>query len=186
MAHLPFPLSGATLVTGPSNAGKTRLTARALDAWVAEHGTDGIVVLDFAPEVDQDGTLLGGRLTRFTDISDEVWYGVLEAYAPRTAGETEEEVLTFASANARHSRHLVESMPKNPRVVFANDVTIPFQAGEVDGFCVSTLVDYCDDVDVVVCNALESDELGVNDLISRNERATLDVLRTWTDRVIEL
>ena len=35
---LPFPLAGSTLVTGPSNVGKTRLTYRALVDWVEQIG----------------------------------------------------------------------------------------------------------------------------------------------------
>ena len=184
MTDLPFPLSGRTLVTGPSNAGKTRLTARALDAWVAEHGTGGVVVLEFAPEIERDGTLLGGRLTRFTEIPTEIWDGVVDAYAPRAAGETDRETRRLASENARQSRRILSSAPEDPRAVFVNDATIPFQAE--DGFEVSALVDYWADATTVVCNAFESDELGVDDSVSRNERAALDRLRESADRVVEL
>ncbi|WP_336023007.1 hypothetical protein [Halobellus salinisoli] len=170
MESLPIPLSGRTLVTGPSNVGKTRLTARALDAWVTERGTDG--------------RLLGGRLTRFVDVPDGVRYEAIEAQAPRAAGETEAETLAFAAENARRSRRIVESAPERPRAVFVNDATIPFQAGDAVEFDASTLLDYCKDAAVVVCNAFESDELGVDGPVSRNERAALDDLRVWADRVV--
>ncbi|MGQ4555583.1 hypothetical protein [Halobellus sp. GM3] len=185
MDSLPFPLSGRRLVTGPSNVGKTRLTARALEAWVGEHGSDGVTALDFAPELERDGRILGGRLTRFSEVPETVWYGVVEAHAPRAAGETESETLALAAENARRSRRIVESAPENPRAVFVNDATIPFQSGDVGGLGVSTLFDYYEDADFVVCNAFESDELGVDDRVSRNERAALGRLRAWADSVVE-
>lgn len=182
MVDLPFPLSGRTLITGASNTGKTRLTARALDAWVAERGTDGVVVLDFAPEVERDGVVLGGRLDRFTDIPDGVWAGVLEAHAPRATSETEADAHDLAAVNARRATRIVEAAPADPLAVFVNDATIPFQSGD-DPFLVT---DYCDDIETAVCNAFESDELGIDDSISRHERATLETLRSWADLVVEL
>jgi hypothetical protein len=186
MTDLPLPPTGTALATGPSNAGKTRLTARALDAWVAEYGADGVVVLDFAPELERDGTLLGGRLTQFTDVPAEAWRGVLEAHAPRAGGETNAEALSLAAANARRARRIVSAAPASPRVVFVNDATIPFQADGPDGFDPGVLTGYCDRADAAVCNAFESDELGVDDPVSRNERAALEALRAWADRVVEL
>jgi len=82
MTSLPFSLSGTTLITGPSNAGKTRLTARALDSWVERHGTSGVVVFEFGPEFEHERRLLGGRLSRFGALPDGVWQGVLDAHAP--------------------------------------------------------------------------------------------------------
>lgn len=182
MTDLPFPLAGTTLVTGPSNVGKTRLTARALNAWIDEHGTDGVVILDFAPEVRRDGRLLGGFLTRFTDVPDDVWYERLDAHAPRASGATVSAALDLATENARQSKRMVESAPADPCAVFVNDATIPFQAGQFDP---TALLSYCDGVEVAVCNAFESDDLGVDDDVSRNERAALDTLRSWADRVVE-
>lgn len=182
MTDLPFPLAGTTLVTGPSNVGKTRLTARALNAWIDEHGTDGVVVLDFAPEIRRDGRLLGGFLTRFTDVPDDVWYERLDAHAPRASGATVSAALDLATENARQSKRMVESAPADPCAVFVNDATIPFQADLLDP---AVLSGYCDEATVAVCNAFESNELGVDDDISRNERAALDALRSWVDRVVE-
>jgi hypothetical protein len=182
MADLPFPLSGSTLVTGPSNAGKTRLTARALDAWVTERGSEGVVALDFAPEVERDGVLLGGRLTRFCDLPGGVWYGGVDAHAPRAAGETDDERLALAAANARRARRVLEAAPTDPRAVFVNDATIPLQSDVLDA---ATLTGYCDGATAVL-NAFESDELGVDDAVSRHERVALGALRAWADRVVTL
>ena len=183
MSDLPFPLDGTTLVTGPSNTGKTRLTARALDTWVAERGTDGVVVLDFAPKVERNGRILGGRLDRFTGLPDDIWSGILDAHAPRADGKSEVETLDLAAANARHAERIVHEAPDDSLAIFINDATIPFQSGDV---AVTLLTDYCEGAETVVCNAFESDKLGVEDPVSRHERAALDTLRSWSDRVVEL
>ncbi|MFB6156539.1 MAG: hypothetical protein ABEJ34_01690 [Haloferacaceae archaeon] len=180
-ADLPFPLLGTTLVTGPSNAGKTRLTAAALDAWVAEHGATGVVVLDFAPVVEREGTVLGGRLSRFTSVPDGAWHGVLEAHAPRTDGADADAALALARDNAARAARLLAAAPA-PRAAFVNDATVPFQA---DGDP-TPLADYCERAEVCVCNAFDSDEFGTDDPVSRNERAALDALDARADRRVRL
>ncbi|MFB6296373.1 MAG: hypothetical protein ABEH66_05990 [Halobacteriales archaeon] len=179
---LPFPLEGSTLILGPANVGKTRLTARALDAWIGEHGTDGVAVLEFAPELERGGRLLGGRLDRFTRVPDGVWRGVIEARAPRAESEDDEEALGLAGENAACARTAWEAAPAEPRAVFVNDATIPFQAGENP----SRLATYCDGADAAVLNAFAGDELGVEDPVSRFEREALSEFRAWADRVVDL
>lgn len=183
MADLPFPLSGTTLVVGPSNAGKTRLTARALRAWVADRGPAGVVVLDFAPEVERDGVLLGGRLSRFATVPDAAWHGVLEAHAPRSAADSDAAALALAERNAANAAALLDRAPPDPIALFVNDATIPLQA---DAEGIPRLLDYASRARVAVLNAFESEELGVDDPVSRNERAALDALSRWADRVIDL
>ncbi|MDL5360889.1 hypothetical protein [Halalkalicoccus sp. NIPERK01] len=174
---MTLPTSGRVLLTGPSNVGKTRLTAGALAAWVEEHGAENVAVLEFAPEVERDGVLLGGRLDRFTDLPDRAWVGVLDAYAPRAAGDTETEALDLARENARNGMKLVESMPPS-RAVFVNDATIPFQHETGD---VEALLAACEDSEFVVMNAFSGDELGIDDPISRRERAARRRLAEWAD-----
>ena len=182
-AGLPFPLSGTTLVVGPSNVGKTRLTARALDAWVDARGAAGVVVLDFAPEVERDGRILGGRLSRFGPLPDGVRACVLDTHAPRAEGETEAESVRLAGENADRTRAVLDDLSDRPRAVFVNDATIPFQheRGDPEG-----LTDYCDRAEVAVLNAFESDELGAGDPVSRRERAVLATFRVWADRIVRL
>ncbi|WP_144906629.1 hypothetical protein [Halobellus captivus] len=182
MTGLPFPLTGSTLIVGPSQAGKTRLTARALEAWVGRHGTDGVVVLEFAPELERDGQILGGRLDRFTTIPDGVWHGVLDAHAPRAEGADEAESATLAKDNATRGIEVLDTAP-DPTAVFVNDATIPLQHTFVE---VDTLTGYCDRATCAVLNAFDSDELGTDDPVSRQERAALSELRSWANRTIEL
>jgi len=67
--------------------------------------------------------------------------------------------------------------------VFVNDATIALQSERA---LTERLTDYCNRADCAVLNAFESDELGVDNPVSEHERAALDALRSWTDRVVEL
>lgn len=184
MTDIPFPLDGSTLVLGPSQAGKTTLTARALDAWVDEAGVDGVVVLDFAPELERGGVLLGGRLSRFTDVPDGAFHGVLDAHAPRAeAGGDDETARELAADNARRAAELIDGAPGSPAAVFVNDATIPVQHESGDP---ARLTDYCDRATVAVCNAFDGDELGTDGPVSRQERTALSAFEAWADRVVRL
>mgnify|MGYP000462194047 CR=1 FL=1 len=179
----PVPLAGTTLIVGPSNVGKTRLTARALSAWLAREGPEGVVVLEFAPEVERDGRVLGGRLDRFVTPPAEVWRGVLDAHAPRATGASEDEAAELAADNARRADEVFDAAPADPRAVFVNDATIPFQQPDADP---GRLLDYCAGAEVAVLNALEADAIAGSDPVSEAERATLAAFRDRVDRVIRL
>ncbi|MFB6303080.1 MAG: hypothetical protein ABEH78_09505 [Haloferacaceae archaeon] len=180
---LPFPLSGSTLITGPSNAGKTTLTAHALAAWLDEHGPRGVVLLEFGPEFEHEGRTLGRRLSRYTAVPDETWTGVLGARAPRAESDTDAEAVDLAADNAERAAKLIAAAPADPTAVFVNDATIPFQHESGDP---ESLLAYCDRADVAVLNAFESDELGTDDPISRAEEAALAVMRAGCDRALRM
>ena len=180
---LPFPLAGATLIVGPSGAGKTRLTHRALAAWVAAEGPEDVVVLEFAPEFERNGRVLGGRLDRFGPLPEGIHLGRIEAHAPRAQGGTEAEAVSLARENAERAAGLFDALPASPRAVFVNDATIPFQHDRGD---VDALTGYADRAACAVVNAFESDELGTNDPVSYQERRALARLHGWADRTVEL
>ncbi|WP_338739926.1 hypothetical protein [Haloplanus salilacus] len=177
------PRSGTTLILGPSNAGKTRLTARALADWLDREGTEGVVVFEFAPEIERDGRVLGGRLDRFYTPPRGVWTGVLDAHAPRAAADSPEEAVDLAADNARRATRLFDAAPADPRAVFVNDATIPFQHDEGDP---DRLLDYCATAEIAVLNALAGDAIAGDDAVSRVERRTLSAFRGGVDRVLEL
>jgi len=180
---LPFPLAGTTLIVGPSNAGKTRLTARALAAWTERNGPDDAVVFEFAPEVERDGRLLGGRLDRFVTPPAGAWRGVLDAHAPRSTADSADAAAALAADNARRAGAVFDAAPADPRAVFVNDATIPFQTPDADP---SWLLGYCAGAEVAVLNALAADELVADDPVSEAERAALAALRERADRVVRL
>jgi hypothetical protein len=193
---LPFPLAGSTLIVGPSNVGKTRSTADALIAWLEREGPDGVVVFEFAPEVERDGHVLGGRLDRFVTLPAGVWHGVLDAHAPRATADAADEALALAADNARRAADIIDAAPPAPRAVFVNDATIPIQTPHADP---TRRLDYCADAEVAVFNALEASEtprsageasetdaLVGSDPVSRAEREALAAFRGRVDRVVRL
>jgi hypothetical protein len=183
MSDLPFELEGRTLITGPSNVGKTRLTARAIERWVETRGSSGVVVLEFGPAYEYEGRVLGRHLEAFDAVPDDVWSGGIDAHAPRAQSSDEAGALELAAANADAARDLLETAPDSPDAVFVNDATIPFQHPTGDP---AALFDYCEAAGCVVANALDRDRLVGDDPISQEERATLTTLHGWADRRIEL
>ena len=183
MSNRQVPLTGSTLIVGPSQAGKTRLTARTLDAWIDRNGAAGVAALEFAPEVERDGTLLGGRLDRFTTIPDDAWHGILDAHAPRTAGESKAEAAALAADNAARAARLLDAAPDDPAAVFVNDATIPLQAEVITPH---RLVAYCEQAPCAVLNAYEGKSLGADDPVSRRERLALAALQKRIDQTISL
>jgi hypothetical protein len=173
------PATGRTVLTGPSNAGKTRRTAAALREYIDRYGRGGVVVLDFAPTVVRDGAVLGGRLDRF-DVPRVAWTGTLVAHAPRAeSGGDPERALELARANGRNAERLFDAAPP-ARAVFINDATIPFQAtGDP-----SPLDAACGGASLVVANAFDGD-LGEGP-VSDAERTALDRLTEWVDRRVRL
>lgn len=174
-----IPPSGHTLLTGPSDTGKTRRTAAALREYVARHGRAGVVVLEFAPTLVRDGQVLGGRLDRF-GTPRVAWTGTLLAHAPRAESRGDQpRALDLARANARNAERLLDAAPP-PEAVFVNDATIPFQAtGDP-----SPLIRYCEGASVVVTNAFDGD-LGEGP-VSEHERSALAVLDDRAHRRVRL
>ncbi|WP_415378904.1 hypothetical protein [Halosimplex sp. TS25] len=183
MTDLGFPLDGSTLVVGPSGAGKTRLTARALETWIDREGAAGVVLLEFGPEYERDGTVLGRRLERYTDVPADVWVGTVDAYAPRSESESEAELRELARKNAAAVADRLAAAPANPIAVFVNDVTIGYQHAPDE---LEQLLDYCATAEAAVLNAFESDELGTDDPVSARERDVVRRLRAWADRTVAL
>lgn len=183
MTELPFPLAGSTLLVGPSGAGKTRTTARALERWLDDRGSEGTIVFEFGPELKRDDRVVGRRLERFITIPDGVWVGRIDANAPRSEGATADVTLSLARENAERANRLLDTSPATPTAVFVNDATIAFQhdAGHLDRFLA-----YCAEAECVVVNAYEGEEFGVDDTVSRRERTVLNRLRIWADRMMEL
>lgn len=180
---LPFPLTGTTFIQGPTGAGKTTLTARALRRWLDRHGSDGVVILDFGPDVEGADRRIGGRLDRVFEVPPSVWYGRIDAHGPRSEGSDGGETAALARVNAEAVSRLLESAPTSPTAVFVNDVTI---AAHHDLDVLSSILAYCDRGECAVVNGFVGDELGVDDPVSRLERRGIERLRGWADRTVRL
>ena len=103
MNNFPFPLDGSTLITGPSNSGKTILTSQAISNWISENGSENIVILEFGPEYYHNGKILGRHISRFIDFPSDIWYGYLETYAPRAESRNLAESMELAATNVERA-----------------------------------------------------------------------------------
>ncbi|TKX82324.1 hypothetical protein [Halorubrum sp. SD626R] len=183
MTDSELPRNGSTLIVGPSGAGKTGLTARALTDWLADRDPSEAVVFEFGPELERDGRVVGGRLDRFASIPEGVWVGSVDADAPRSQGDTAAAVLALARGNAERANRRLDAAPPEPGAVFVNDATIAFQH---ESGALAEFLAYCDGAELAVVNAFEGEEFGTDDPVSRRERAVLRRLREWADRIVEL
>jgi len=68
--------------------------------------------------------VLGGPLTQFTTVPDGAYHGVVDAHAPRAAGETDAEALELARENAAAAADRLDAAPTEPRAGFGNGATI--------------------------------------------------------------
>lgn len=177
------PLDGSTFIEGPSGAGKTRLTAGVLEVWLDRRGTEGVVVLDFGPELPGNGRVIGRRLDRYLEVPATVWYGHIDANGPRTEGADPEEMAALARANADRVSSLIERTPAEPTAVFVNDVTI---AAHHDLAVLERVTDYADLARCAVVNGYADGALDGDDDRSRRERAGVRFLRRWADRTVRL
>lgn len=177
-----IPPDGRTLVRGPSNVGKTRLTAAALDRHLELHGPRNVAVLEFAPEIRVDDRMIGGRLDRFVDVPGTVWVGKIDARAPRLESETEAEVLALAAQNAAAAERVMAAMPDRPRALFVNDATIPFQHPASNP---ARWLARWKDAETAVCNGFQGTELGEGTIGTR-ERLVQNLLEAWATTVLEL
>lgn len=181
--ELPFPLTGSTLITGPSGVGKTKLTYQALQTWHQQHPHAITVVFDFAPQLERGNRILGGRLTRFGPLPESAWKGIMAAYAPRAEGTTSKESMKLAKTNASNATRIFDAAPTQPDGVFVNDATIPFQHETSD---ISRFTAYCDRAQCSVINAFDSTELGTDNPVSTRESHVLRELTEWADRTITI
>lgn len=179
----PVAPAGRTLLTGPSNAGKTRATAHAIRDWVENEGAQGVVVLDFAPDHRKGAQVVGRPLATFLEPPEGVWWRHVASRAPRLEARTDDEAVRLAQENAESSDEALGATPPRPRAVFVNDATIPFHAPGRDP---TPLLAYAAGARRVVLNALDTADLGTDDPVSRQEQAVLARLRSWADHEVRL
>lgn len=177
----PIRLEGSTLVVGPTNVGKTRLTAGAMRRWIGRHGPEGVVVIDLAPDLVVDGRRIGGPIERFEPVPDGVWFARVETDGPRTEGVDGADTAGIAARNADRATRAFRAAPADPVAVFVNDVTLALHddVGRVGG-----ITAYCDRARCAVVNAHEGGDLDRDDAISRREREAVRRLVDWADRVV--
>lgn len=172
------------LITGPTGSGKTRHTAALLEAWVQTHGTDGVVVLEFAPEHrTRDGRILGRRMRRYMEIPEGIVYHEVQTHAPRAWASDEEGSIDLAHENMDSCARAIHAAPRSPRALFVNDATIAYH---VPGADPGPLLARIREAGVAVVNALDPQGFDPEHPVTRQERRVLEALTQATKKIDRL
>lgn len=118
------------LIVGEVKRGKTRLTAKILDALVQKFEAKDITVIDMAPTTTKD---IGASLSSYTNSVNKVKY-LRPSFirAPRLEGRTKEEVVALAEFNKNCIEPLIDHFLSNPTLVLIiNDISIYLHRGDL-------------------------------------------------------
>ncbi len=164
-----------TLIIGEINTGKTTLTKRILELFLAA-GEEDIAIIDMAPERIKN---VGGKMR--VGYSTPVRYYTTRIVPPRLTGKSDEEVERLARENATLLDGIMETYLKNPaRLLIINDVSIYLQAGKLE-----TLLELINSTPTVVMNGYYGNSLGGGKLGER-ERQKMKFLQGLIDHIILL
>lgn len=180
-----------TLIVGEVNTGKTTLSRRILENWIAAGTEPGApLILDLAPEIPAHIAAarglsgVGGRLLPPVGHRVESHHPLIRP--PRLSSKTPREALRVARENlAAIEAVLAEIGPAGsgsarPGPVFINDLSMYLQAGDPE-----RLAGLLRSWPTVVANGYFGQSLGSGDLSDR-ERAGMEEILGQADRVIEL
>lgn len=118
------------LIVGDVGRGKTKLTARLLEAIAERLGLSSVTVIDMAPTTLPD---IGARLSAYTDVVQKIRYFAPPVIrGPRLEGKTADEVLELAEANRAAIEPLLDAYLANPTpILVVNDLSIYLHAGDL-------------------------------------------------------
>lgn len=178
-------LGRRTLILGDVNTGKTTLTQRILDAMCGQGLGPKIVIIDMAPEIpetfirEKGLTGIGGRLKPLS--GSDLNYLRDDLVPPRLSSRSEAEAEEKAVQNARKIEALFWKYHDLQReILFMNDISLYLQAGRA-----TQLVRWMEMAKTVVANGYFGEKLGSGTL-SRRERAEMESLQSFFDRVLRL
>ncbi len=167
-------LGRKTIFVGRLNCGKTRRTAKILEALAKAGFSRRITVLDLAPETVRGA---GGKLAR---PDGDIAYLTAAIAAPRLTAKTEQEANALALANARAIDALItRAFELNRPILVINDATLYLQASPGD-----RLIDLIGRASTVVANAYRGTDFPDSELTAGERRRTRRLLRAF-DKVVE-
>jgi hypothetical protein len=169
-------LNRKTLIMGPVNSGKTRLTATLLNTMYAAGWGRRIVVLDLAPDMVQG---IGGKLD--PRGYDGVCWLTCPLKPPRLSGRDSVEMQNLAEMNAQAIEPLLDRVLAVRRTVLViNDASMYLQAGSLRRFK-SVAAAYPS----AVMNAYHGDSF-IKAPFTEIEHLRVENLARWCDRALRL
>lgn len=123
------------LIIGDVGTGKTAVMAGLLRQALSLGLSNKISIIDFAPPRQRVKDLwIGGRLKELIEVPNDVKYfapGQVEA--PRCHASNAQELVRLAKLNAQRMTPIIYDYLRDPTpIVFINDVSLLFHAGELD------------------------------------------------------
>jgi len=162
---------------GEVHSGKTLSTLKIFREW-RRSGTESIAVLDLAPEkIDR----VGGKMPFTEEEKDGILYLSPRIVPPRLLGKSEEEIRRLAEENRQRIDQALRTLqPSAPSVLFINDISLYFHAGDAEKIWL-----ILEKISTVVMNGYYGRYFGSSPL-SQRERAEMEFLMARCDRVLFL
>jgi len=123
------------LIIGEVGTGKTAVMAGLLRQAFSLGLSNEISIIDFAPPRQKVKYVwIGGRLKELIEVPKDVkYFAPRRVEAPRCRARDAQELMRLAKLNAQSMTSIIYDYLRDPTpIVFINDVSLLFQAGELD------------------------------------------------------
>jgi len=176
MDNIDHYMNRRTIIVGDVNSGKTSYTLNILELFLKAGYAGKIAILDLAPDNIQG---IGGKMKPPQDES--LLYLTTSILAPRLTGKDEYHTLKLAKKNATAIEKLFTKFFLQKReILFVNDVTLYFQAGDLDRF-----IKILDTASTHIINAYYGHTFSDSEL-TRREKNLTEKLMKLCDQIIEM
>jgi hypothetical protein len=176
MDNINHYINRRTIIVGDVNSGKTSQTLNILRLFLKAGHAKKIAILDLAPSNIQG---IGGKME--PPLDEPLLYLTTSILAPRLTGKNEYHILTLAEKNAAAIEKLFTKFCRQKReILFVNDVTLYFQAGDFERF-----VKILDTTSTIVINAYYGHTFSDSEL-TRREKHLTEALMKLCDQIIEM
>jgi hypothetical protein len=176
MNTINYYMNRRTIIIGDVNSGKTSQTLTILKLFLKADLAEKIAILDFAPDNIQG---IGGKIEPQQDES--LLYLTTSISAPRLMGKNEFHTLKLAEKNATAIETLFVKFSQQKReILFVNDVTLYFQAGNFEHF-----IKILDTAPTQIINAYYGHTFSDSKLTRREKNFTEELMKLC-DQIIEM
>lgn len=176
MDNINYYTNRRTIIVGDVNSGKTSKTLNILKLFLKAGHAEKAAIIDLAPDNIQG---IGGKMELPSD--EPLLYLTTSIVAPRLTGKDESHTLKLAKKNAIAIEKLFTKFLRQKReILFINDVTLYFQAGEFERF-----IEILDTTPTLIINAYYGNAFS-DSALTRRERQLTKALMELCDRIIEM
>lgn len=176
MDNINYYMNRRTIIVGDVNSGKTSKTLNILKLFLKAGHAEKTTILDLAPDNIQG---IGGKMELPPD--EFLLYLTTSILAPRLTGKDKYHTQQLAEKNANAIDKLFTKFFRQKReILFVNDVTLYFQAGEFERF-----IEIFDTTPTLIINAYYGNTFS-DSALTRRERQLTKALMKLCDQIIEM